>query len=124
MILAKLAEIMEAKGWTNQKLADESGVPLSSITRIRNGQTDNPSIQHVIDMANALGVSVEELTGIKQVEQKYSPDDNLIQLYKDMIRTKDKYIKWLAIALISILVVLVGLLCVDLMIHDIGYFRY
>ena len=124
MILAKLAEIMEAKGWTNQKLADESGVPLSSITRIRNGQTDNPSIQHVIDLATALGVSVEELTGIKQVEQKYSPDDNLIQLYKDMIRTKDKYIKILAGALISILVCLIILLFVDLLVHDIGYIKH
>ena len=115
---------MLAKGWTNQKLADKSGVPLSTITRIRNGQTDNPSIQNVLDIATALGVSIDELTGIKQVEQKYSSDDNLIELYREMNRRKDKYLKWSFIALLSILVFLVILLCVDLMVHDIGYFRY
>ena len=124
MILSKLEELIEAKGWTNQKLADKSGVPLSTITRIRNGQTDNPSIQNVKDIATALGVSIDELTGIKQVEEKFSPDDNLIQLYKDIIRTKDRYIKILAFSLIGILVGILALLCVDLLVHDIGYIRH
>ena len=124
MILSKLEELIEAKGWTNQKLADKSGVPLSTVTRIRNGQTDNPSIQNVIDMATALGVSVDELTGIKQVEEKFNSDDNLIELYKDIIRNQRKYIKILAWSLIGLLVIIVAVLFVDLLIHDIGYIRH
>ena len=123
MILSKLVELRDAKGWTNQRLADESGVPLSTVTRICNGQTDNPTILQVERLANALGCSIDEVTGIKQVEQKFSPGDNLIQLYKDVIRTKDKYIKVLAGALIGVLVFFIILLFVDLLVHDVGYIR-
>ena len=123
MILGKLVELRDAKGWTNQRLADESGVPLSTVIRICNGQTDNPTILQVEKLANALGCSIDEITGIKQVEQKFNPDDNLIQLYKDIIRTKDKYIRVLSGALIGVLVCLIILLFVDLLVHDIGYIR-
>ena len=124
MILSKLVELRDAKGWTNQKLSDESGVPLSTVTRICNGQTDNPTVLQVEKLANALGCSIDEITGVKQVEQKVAPDDNLIQLYKEIIRTKDKYIRLLSCALIGILVCLIVVLLIDLLVHDIGYFRH
>lgn len=123
MILGKLEELIEAKGWTNQKLADKSGVPLSTVTRIRNGQTDNPSIQNVIDMATALGVSVDELTGIKRVEEKFNPDDKLSELYKDIIIHQRKLIKGLAGALITITVIILIMLFLDMFILDVGYFK-
>lgn len=124
MILAKLKEIKAEKKLTNHQVADLSGVPLSTVTRIFNGQTDNPNIETVEDIAEGMGVSLGDITGIKQIEEKFNPDDNLIQLYKDMINTKDKYIKILASALIGILVCLVILLFVDLLVHDIGYIRH
>ena len=123
MILSKLVELRDAKGWTNQRLADESGVPLSTVIRICNGQTDNPTILQVEKLANALGCSIDEITGVKQVEQKFNPDDNLIQLYKDIIRTKDKYIKFLSGALISIFVIVLVMLFLDMFILDVGYFK-
>ena len=123
MILSKLVELRDAKGWTNQRLADESGVPLSTVIRICNGQTDNPTILQVEKLANALGCSIDEITGIKQVEQKFNPDDNLIQLYKDIIRSKDKYIKFLAGALITVLVIVLVMLFLDMFILDVGYIR-
>ena len=124
MILAKLKEIKTEKNLTNQQIADLSGVPLSTVTRVFNGQTDNPNIKTLEDIANGMGVTLENLTGVKQVEEKFEPDDNLIQVYKEIIKGKDKWIKFLAIALISILVIIVALLCVDLMVHDIGYIRH
>lgn len=124
MILAKLKEIKAEKKLTNQQIADSSGVPLSTITRIFNGQTDNPNIETIEAIANGMGVSLGEVTGIKQAEEKFSPDDNLIQVYKDIIKSKDKWIKFLASAIIGILVFLIALLCVDLLVHDIGYIRH
>ena len=123
MILAKLKELKTQKGMTNQQIADLSGVPLSTVTRIFNGQTDNPNIQTLEDIVKGMGITLEDVTGIKQVEEKFDSNDNLIQLYKDMLKTKDKYIKFLAGALITILVCLVILLFVDLLVHDIGYIR-
>lgn len=124
MVLSKLKELKAAKGLTNQQIADLSGVPLSTVTRVFNGQTDNPNIQTLEDIVKGMGITLEDITGVKQVDEKFNPDDNLIQVYKDIIRTKDKYIKFLAGALIGVLVCLVILLFVDLLVHDIGYIRY
>ena len=123
MILAKLQELKAQKNLTNQQIADLSGVPLSTVTRIFNGQTDNPNIQTVEDIVNAMGGSLDEITGIKQVGDKFAPDDNLIQLYKDMIKTKDKYIRLLAGVLIGIVVILLIMLLLDLFVLDVGYIR-
>ena len=123
MILGKIVELRDAKGWTNQKLADESGVPLSTVIRICNGQTDNPNIKTIEDLARALGCTIDELTGIKQVEQKFAPDDNLIQLYKDIIRTKDKYIKFLVTIIGIIMLAILVLLFLDMFVLDVGYIR-
>ena len=124
MILAKLKELKAQKGMTNQQIADLSGVPLSTVTRVFNGQTDNPNIQTLEDIVKGMGVTLEDITGIKQAEEKFDSDDNLIQVYKEMLKGKDKWIKFLAGALISILVCLVILLFVDLLVHDIGYIRH
>ena len=123
MILAKLKEIKAEKRLTNQQVADASGVPLSTVTRIFNGQTDNPNIETIEDIARGMGVTLEDISGIKQIEEKFTPDDNLIQLYKDMIKTKDKYIRFLAGALITITVVILIMLFLDMFILEVGYFK-
>ena len=123
MILAKLKEIKAEKNLTNQIISDNSGVPISTVTRIFNGQTDNPNIETIEDIARGMGVSLEAVTGIKQVEEKFGPNDNLIDIYKEIIRTKDKYIKFLAGTLIAIVVILLIMLFLDLFVLDIGYIR-
>lgn len=123
MILGKLKELKDAKHLTNQQIADLSGVPLSTVTRVFNGQTDNPNIGTVEDIVKGMGVTLEDITGIKQVEEKFSPDDNLIQLYKDIIKTKDKYIKFLSTTLIILMIILLIMLFLDMFILDIGYIR-
>ena len=123
MILTKLKELKDQKNLTNQQIADLSGVPLSTVTRIFNGQTDNPNIQTLEDIVKGMGVTLEDITGIKQVEEKFNSDDNLIQLYKDIIQNQRKYIKLLAGALITILVVILIMLFLDMFILDVGYFK-
>lgn len=123
MILGKLKELKDAKHLTNQQIADLSGVPLSTVTRVFNGQTDNPNIGTIEDIAKGMGVTLEDITGVKQVEEKLNPDDNLIQLYKEVLRTKDKYIKFLSTTLVVIIVILLIMLFLDMFILDIGYIR-
>lgn len=123
MILAKLKELKAEKKLTNQQIADLSKVPLSTVTRIFNGQTDNPNIGTIEDIVNCMGGSLDNITGIKQTEEKFDPDDNLIQLYKDIIRTKDKYIGFLSGTLVVIVVILLVMLFLDMFVLDIGYIR-
>lgn len=123
MILAKLKELKAEKKLTNQQIADLSGVPLSTVTRVFNGQTDNPNIGTIEDIVHGMGGSLDNITGIKQTEEKFSPDDNLIQLYKDIIRTKDKYIGILLGALITIMVIVLIMVFLDMFILEVGYIR-
>ena len=49
---------------TNQQLADLAGIPVGTINRIMEGQTDNPSFQTVCDIVMVLDGSLDELVGI------------------------------------------------------------
>ena len=49
------------KGWTQQKLANSADIPLSILTKIEQGISTNPTIQTVIKIADAIGVTVNDL---------------------------------------------------------------
>lgn len=66
MITEKLTELKEKSALTNQQIADLSGVPLSTVTRIFSGQTDNPSFQTISDIVNVMGGSLDEIVGVNK----------------------------------------------------------
>jgi len=57
----KLKEIRKARGWTQQTLSDKSGVGRGMIARIETGATAEPTVSTLIKLANALGVTIDEL---------------------------------------------------------------
>lgn len=125
MITRKLIALKTARNLTNQQIADLSGVPLSTVTRILSGQTENPNIQTIADIVGALDGSMDDILGLKTTAQKEpQTHTELIELYKEIIRTKDKYIKALAIALACIVGVILVLLACDLFNGGIGFVRY
>lgn len=62
--IVRLAEIRKAKGFTQQGLADKSGVSRVSIARIETGVM-SPTLKALERLAEALGVTVGELTDKK-----------------------------------------------------------
>ena len=46
---------------TNQDISERSGVPLPTVNRILSGGTDSPGVDNVRAIANALGVSMDEI---------------------------------------------------------------
>lgn len=60
MILSRIRELREAKGWGQRELAERSGVSQSAISDIENGKRD-PSIKTVKKVAIALGVTILDL---------------------------------------------------------------
>lgn len=56
----RIKEVRSAKGWTQAKLAEESGVEPSYISHIERGVT-KLSLPTLICIANALGASLDEL---------------------------------------------------------------
>jgi transcriptional regulator with XRE-family HTH domain len=63
MYLKNLAKIRKRKGWSQEKLAVESGVSYNTIIKLERGGIKNPKIETVIKLANALGISIDKLVG-------------------------------------------------------------
>jgi transcriptional regulator with XRE-family HTH domain len=60
----RIAELREAKGWTQSELAAKARVTPSAINQIESGLTKRPSIETLFPIADALNVDARELAGI------------------------------------------------------------
>lgn len=56
-----LGALRAARGWTRERVAAEAGVSLATIWRMEHGHY--PRVQHLIAIADALGVSTDALLG-------------------------------------------------------------
>ena len=124
-------------GKTSQQIAKDSNLSESTVTRIFSGKTPNPTIAIVIAMWKAMGGTATELFDdtvkvdvVSEAPQVVVPQvderlyNEIIGMYKDSIKTKDKWIKTL-FALVSVLVLfIIAVLIVDILHGGIGYVRY
>ena len=67
MYLKNLVKLRKQKGWSQEKLAVESGISYNTIIKIERNGIENPKIETVIKLANALRVSIDELIGRKGI---------------------------------------------------------
>ena len=133
--LERLRALKDKSGLTTKQIAEKCDIPESTVTRIFSGKTPNPTIITVMAMTKAMGGQAADIfddnaqvntipavpqSVLTEVEQK---NLEIVELYKSIIKSKDKYIKFLAGALIGIATLLVILLFLDLLVLDIGYFR-
>ena len=65
MVHEKLKDLKTKKKLTNHKISELSGIPLSTVTKIINGKTDNPSFQSIKDITMAMGGSLDEVAEIQ-----------------------------------------------------------
>lgn len=127
MNLEYLITLKDKSGLTNEQIAALSKVPESTVTRIFNGKTDNPYFQTIADIVKALDGSIDEMEGIKtkgEVKVSTESESKLILLYREIIRNKDKWIKFLVIVLIIIVGIVMGLLTYDILNPHVGWFQY
>ena len=61
MIGANLRNLRKKKGLSQEKLARRADISLNTLTKIESGYAKKPTIQTVVKIANALGVSVDML---------------------------------------------------------------
>ena len=134
--LERLRALKDKSGLTTKQIAEKCDIPESTVTRILSGKTPNPTIITVMAMAKAMGGTAADIfddnaqvntaptvpqSVLSDVERK---NEEMRELYEGIIKTKDKYIKWLAITLISLLAAIVLFLFADLLIHDVGFIRH
>lgn len=61
MHLKNLVKIRKEKGWSQEKLAAESGISYNTLIKIERGGIENPKIETVIKLAKALNVKIDDL---------------------------------------------------------------
>ena len=99
----RIKEIRTAKGWTQAKLAEESGVEPSNISHIERAAT-KLSLPTLVNIANALGVTLDEIAygslvksshvSIKMIDEilaDCSPDE--LKSIAEVIRTTKSVLK-------------------------------
>lgn len=93
--LEKLKKVKEQRKLTNAEIATLSAIPLATITRIFNGITPNPTFETVASIAMALGISLDELVGLKEPGEK--PLDSRIETtitsYAELLKEKEERFK-------------------------------
>ena len=119
------------------KLAD---ISLSTVTRIFNGSGYSTSFDNYVRIATVLGVSLDEIAGLKRPEAP-TVDDHVqtaMTNYAELLAEKDERINELKnerdkerkekykvfIALFSIVIATSVALAVDILNGHFGYFRY
>lgn len=70
----QIGALMEKHGYTNQSMADASGVPVGTVSGIRSGKIQSPSFDAIVAMMRAMGESVDALVGITSSAPPVDPD--------------------------------------------------
>jgi len=65
MLASRLKDFRKAKGWSQQKLAEKTRLSFNAITKIEQGLAKHPTLKTLIKLADAFGISIDELVGRK-----------------------------------------------------------
>lgn len=65
MYLKNLVKIRKEKGFTQEKLAREADISYNTLIKIERAGIENPRIETVIKLADALNVKIDNLIGRK-----------------------------------------------------------
>jgi transcriptional regulator with XRE-family HTH domain len=63
MLSKRLKELRREKGWSQQKLAEKTDLSFNAVTKIEQGLAKHPTLKTLIKLADAFGISIDELVG-------------------------------------------------------------
>ena len=66
MLAKRVKEYRKQKRWTQQKLAEKTGLSFNTITKIEQGIGDSPTLKTLLKLSEALEIGLDELVGIKR----------------------------------------------------------
>ena len=65
-----LRRLRKARGWTQRQTSGKSGVSYVVVTKVEQGLTKDPAMSTLIKLADALGVTLDELVGRTSLRPK------------------------------------------------------
>lgn len=69
----RMGQLMEQHGFTNQSMADASGVPVGTVSGIRSGKIRSPGYDAICAMLSAMGEPTSALTDAEDVPEAEPP---------------------------------------------------
>ena len=124
--LERLRALKDKSGLTTKQIAEKCDIPESTVTRIFSGKTPNPTIITIMAMTKAMGGTAADIFDdnaqvntnptvpqvvVSDMEKK---NIEITELYKDIIKSKDKTIKLLTFVLLGLAGLIVFMLLFDL----------
>lgn len=117
MIVDRINEVREETGVTYQQIADASGVPRTTVSRILHGQTPNPTSKNLYDIARAVGCQiatppqeetpVDDMAYLRLVNQNAERRNQELRcMYNALLAQKHRWLVW-SITVIAVLAALV-----------------
>lgn len=130
--------LMERENVTQAKLAELTGIPQGTLSRILNGSTDCPTFANVTAIVKALHGSLDVMTGIVSDPDKKPMQASERELYEKLLADKERQLRsvngmleqkqqwmrklWRALIL---MIAIVGIiLIIDICIGSVGFIRY
>ena len=124
--LERLRALKDKSGLTTKQIAEKCEIPESTVARIFSGKTPNPTIITIMAMTKAMGGTAADIFDdnaqvntnptvpqvvVSDMEKK---NIEITELYKDIIKSKDKTIKLLTFVLLGFAGLIVFMLLFDL----------
>lgn len=131
-IIPILVAAKEAQKLTNQQLADASGVPVGTVSRVLSGSADDPKFQTICQLAGALQVSLDDFVAGHDSKTPQNPpteptpqqeSDSLIQMLREVLRRQQKEKRILFLCLMLMIAFVMAVLIIDITNPTVGWFR-
>jgi transcriptional regulator with XRE-family HTH domain len=65
MLSKRLKELRKERSWSQQKLAEKTGLSFNAITKIEQGLAKHPTLKTLLRLADTFGIGLDELVGRK-----------------------------------------------------------
>lgn len=131
-IISILVAAKEVQGLTNQQLADASGVPVGTVSRVMAGSADDPKFQTICQLAGALQVSLDDFIAGRDSKAPQNPpaeptsqreSNMLIQTLQEVLRRQQKEKRVLFLCLMLMIAFVMAVLIIDITNPTVGWFR-
>ena len=86
-----LIELKKQKGLTTKQIAEKCKMPEITISRILSGKTENPTIDNILGIVQALGGSLDIIFEIFMGTQAVVGDENLARLQQEFDVLKEEF---------------------------------
>lgn len=63
MLADRIKKFRKQKGWSQQRLAEKTGLSFNAITKIEQGRAEHPTLKTLIKLSDVFGVSLDNLVG-------------------------------------------------------------